>query len=327
MPSARETYAALVADIIERLQAGVLPWRRPWVVERPTNLFTRKPYSGVNVLALMNAAEQRGFRSSSWITERQALDRGGRILPSEVKRPAHIAMLYMRSFTVSSTNGQSVQVRRLSGRSFPVYNLEQTRGLGRLEPPAPTLQLWNHACERLVENWKTGPRLVTDPSRARYRPAEDVIAIPEPSLFESSSAYYATLFHEMIHATGHPSRLARRSLNDPTRRFGSDSYAFEELVAELGSAFLCSEAGIGNVGLQDSAAYIDSWLKALSGDRNRLFLAAFLAERACDLVLGRVTGGRRTPKDDDATAAQPVPRPTDIPASDHAPRVPARQAA
>ena len=293
MPSAPETYAALVTAILAQLERGEMPWRRPWAFDRPGNLFTRRSYTGINVLALMLAAQERGYRSSLWTTATQAMERGGRVLAGELERPVHIAMMYMKSFTTTSGRGQRVVVRKLAGRSYPVYNLEQTRGLGRLVRPGRNLELWNLECDRIVRAWPGAPRLVPDPERAFYRPADDVVAIPDRDCFESDSRYYATLFHELIHATGHPTRLNRESFRSPAIDFGSEAYAFEELVAELGAAFLCSETGIGNATMQDNAAYIGGWLKVLRRDRKKLFLAAFLAERACDLVLGRVSGGKR----------------------------------
>ena len=293
MPSARETYAALVTDIIQQLEAGVMPWRRPWAVQRPTNLYTRKAYTGINVLALMNSATRRGYRSPSWITENQALDRGGRILPSEIDDPTFIAMMYTTKFTVLSKAGAPVVLRRLSGRSFPVYNLEQTRGLGRLEPAARNLDLWNQGCERIVEAWTGAPPIVYNQTGACYWPVEDKIGMPDLEQFHSSAAYYATLFHEMIHATGHPSRLNRGGVRPPYPDPHDSLYATEELIAELGSAFLCSDAGIGNASLQDNASYISSWLGALSENRTHFFFAAWQAERACEHVLGRVAPGKR----------------------------------
>ena len=293
MPSARETYAALVTDIIQQLEAGVMPWRRPWAVQRPVNLYTRKAYTGINVLALMNSAARNGYRSPSWITENQALDRGGRILPSELDAPTFIAMMYTTKFTVLSKTGAPVVLRRLTGRSFPVYNLEQTRGLGRLEPAARNLDLWNQGCERIVEAWADAPPITYNQTGACYWPAEDKIGMPDFEQFHSSAAYYATLFHEMIHATGHAKRLNRSGVRAPYPDRTDSLYATEELVAELGSAFLCSDAGIGNASLQDNASYISSWLGALSENRNIFFFAAWLAERACDHVLARVTGGKR----------------------------------
>jgi len=293
MPSARDTYRTLVHSIVAELERGVMPWRRPWVVERPSNLFTRKPYTGINVLALMHAAQQRGYRSASWLTECQARRRGGHVLATEVLRPASIVMLYMRSQTVTARHGQHKVARILTGRSFPVYNLEQTRGLGRLEEPAATMDLFHQGAERVAGGWKGAPAVIADSARAFYSATRDVIAMPGRGQFGNGGAYFATLFHEMIHATGHPSRLGRETFLDGKGDFGTEAYAFEELIAELGAAFLCSEAGIGNVGLQDNAAYIESWLTVLRRDRNKLSLAAFLAERASDLVLDRVSGGQR----------------------------------
>ena len=158
MPTGPETYAALVTAILAQLERGEMPWRRPWAVERPSNIFTRRNYSGLNVLALMLAAQERGYRSSLWTTEIQARERGGHVLAGELAHPVHIAMMYMKSFTATSKSGQRIDVRKLAGRSYPVYNIEQTRGLGRLVRPGRNLELWNLECERLVSAWQDALR-------------------------------------------------------------------------------------------------------------------------------------------------------------------------
>ena len=111
--------------------------------------------------------------------------------------------------------------------------------------------------------------------------------MPQPEAFDSAEAYHSTLFHELAHATGHPSRLARFDLNSPLAAFGSPDYSREELVAELGAAFLCAETGIANVTLENSAAYIQSWLQVLRNDKRMVVIAAAQAQKAADFILNR----------------------------------------
>lgn len=288
MPSSQAAYAELVDTVLQRLSEGVMPWREPWTAASPANLYTRREYQGVNRLLLRTTAIQRGYGSPYWVTVRQAQLRGGHVIPGELSRPVMACSMRWRTYTFTDAKGRPVQRWGLSGRSFALYNFEQTRGLGRLVPDASNLDFWTPTeAERIVANWKDGPVRFVHPDRAFYRPLEDRIGMPDRANFDSSDAYHATLFHEMVHATGHPSRCARFPSDGRGLPFGSPEYAFEELVAELGAVFLCGEAGIANRGLQDNAAYLGSWLEVLSDDRRQLFVAASLAEKACDTILGR----------------------------------------
>ncbi len=303
MANGTPAYSALVDEVINMLECGEMPWRKPWVVERPRNLFTRKAYHGSNVLALTLVASKRGYVSNWWLTERQAIKRSGCVRAEELDHPASISMMYWHPYMTLSKLGKPVRVSVLRGRDYRVYNIEQTRGLGRLLPEQMSLELWPSKARHIVDTWREAPTLTTDPQRAFYSPARDVIALPPAESFTSTSEYYSTLFHEMVHSTGHCSRLGRYKSVDTDNRFGSESYAFEELVAELGAVFLCAEAGLANQTLQNNAAYIGSWLHVLRRNKSKLFIASVQAEHACNFVLGRKTLEK---KSEAGTAPEPA---------------------
>lgn len=145
-------------------------------------------------------------------------------------------------------------------------------------------------CEQVVTAMPKRPAINHHGARACYSPALDTVSMPESKLFESGEGYYSTLFHELIHSTGHVSRLNRREITDPIR-FGSDPYSREELVAEMGAAFLCGHCGIENKTIDQSAGYIQSWLGKLKEDRRLVVHAAVQAQKACDFILDLETGG------------------------------------
>lgn len=130
------------------------------------------------------------------------------------------------------------------------------------------------------------PRVETGRSRAAYHPAQDCVYLPEVRAFQSDEDYYATQFHELIHSTGHPSRLSRLGITNPII-FGSHTYAKEELVAEMGASFLCGRAGIENKVIENSAAYIDNWMRRIRKDHALVVQAASQAQKAADYVLAR----------------------------------------
>jgi antirestriction protein ArdC len=167
-----------------------------------------------------------------------------------------------------------------------VFNLKQCEGVEAppLGEPINPIQ----KCEEIVSGYKTMPDLrINTRDKAYYAPKDDYISLQPMQTFKRASGYYATLFHEMTHATGHEKRLGRFNSKDYHRPFGCEDYSKEELIAELGSAFLCAEAGIDNSELDNSAAYIQSWLKALKNDKRLLIAASGLAAKAARYILGQ----------------------------------------
>jgi antirestriction protein ArdC len=283
MPSGKVVYRDLVDTVLADLERGVMPWRKPWVVRRPTNLFTRLPYGGLNQLLLAEKAAGRGFTSHFWLTARQALQRGGVLRAGEESKPVMACSMYWYQYM-----SRGVPRWGFGGKSFALYNVDQTFGLGRLLPNDAQLSLWTPGpAEAIARKWEDAPQVRSHPSGAFYSPTADRIAMPPRETFVVENEYYATLFHEMVHATGHRSRLGRLGLPERDSSFGSPDYAFEELVAELGAKFLCAEAGIANECAQNNSSYIGNWLQTLRNDRRQLHVAASHAERACDLILGR----------------------------------------
>lgn len=265
---------ARVTDaIIDRLEKGTVPWHKPWKsrFSLPVNLASGRPYRGINAFALA----MQPYRSRYWLTLRQAAQLGGSVRCGE------------RGTTVIFWTWLEKDEDRIPFlRYYTVFNAEQCDGL-KLPEPAPVPEIHPiDAAEKIVAEFRNGPRIERVGNQALYRPPADTILMPVRESFESSEEYYSTLFHELTHSTGHESRLARPTLVDLCP-FGSTNYSKEELVAEMGAALLCGEAGIENRTIDNSAAYIGGWLKKLQDDRRLLIVAAAQAQKAADLILGR----------------------------------------
>jgi antirestriction protein ArdC len=276
-------YEIVTSRIIEALNRGVVPWRCPWTVEAPRNLVSGREYRGVNVLLLQSAA----YSSPYWLTFKQARD-----LRGSVKRGEHGCPVIFWKVSDEETSSGKVEKSFLL-RYFTVFNVAQTEGI---EAPATSSRKPFDpivACEQVVTSYPSPPGLEHGGGRACYSPSLDRVQIPAREQFNSGAEYYSTLFHELTHSTGAATRLSRKGVIDPIR-FASHDYAFEELVAECGSAFLAAHAGISTDVLPNSAAYIASWAKKLRSEPRWIVEAAAQASKAADLVLGRLAqkGGR-----------------------------------
>lgn len=172
-------------------------------------------------------------------------------------------------------------------RYFTLFNVEQVEGCtiesGR--PVETTCRI--DEAESVLSMMPNPPKLVRHHSSAFYRPDLDAVAMPDIQKFRSAESYYATLYHELGHATGHPTRLNRRGVAEVTV-FGSSDYSREELVAELASAFVCAEIGLDNSLIDAAASYIDGWMKALSNDPRAVVHASSQARHAADYIFGRL---------------------------------------
>lgn len=291
-----KVYEVITGQIVEQLERGVVPWARPWKVDglAPSNLVSRRPYRGINVFLL-------GFRTAStpwWLTFRQAKALGGAIRAGERSTPVIFWRWVDRSGRETEAGGASEgsgtprRERLPVLRYYSVFNLDQTEGIDPSKVPAadavavapmPT-------AEEIVAGFQEPPTIEHRAQpRAFYRPATNSVTMPPRSAFGRTEGYYSTLFHELTHATGHTKRLARPGFDkNHAAPFGSEPYAREELVAELGAAFLCGEAGI-EPDIPNSAAYIDHWRRNLSRDSRLVITAAQQAQRAADYILGRAT--------------------------------------
>jgi len=272
-------------QIVETIERGAsefsLPWNRGGNILRPTNIESGKPYQGVNVVALWATSELRGFNSGVFGTYRQWTEKKARVRKGE--RASYV--VFYKEYDVAQ-DGETESSTRLVARATPVFAAEQVDGytapvIASPEPVEPIA-----ACETFVAATKA--ILHHGGDRAFYRPSTDEIHLPNHEAFTgsktrgASEAYYGILLHELTHWTSHPSRCAR----ELGKRFGDSAYAMEELVAELGAAFLCADLGIAPEPRPDHAQYLASWLDVLKGDNRAIFTAASKASEAARFLAG-----------------------------------------
>ena len=267
-------------QIVAILESGTSPWVKPWsntaATGMPHNHSTKRAYQGINVLILWAAAAERGFTSSAWLTYKQAQAAGGQVRKGE----KGTAITFYKPIQIEA-DGEEKTIPMM--KTFTVFNVDQIDGLEMPEtteqPKDFTADQKTDAAVRLFECYRerAGIHFQTGGNRAFYSPSHDTIQMPERSDFTTESGYAATLLHEAVHSTGHQLRLNR--IKDTSKK----GYAFEELVAEIGAAFLCCDLGITNE-MEQHASYIDSWLKALKDDRTLIFKAAAKASKAYELI-------------------------------------------
>ncbi|MDH5543699.1 MAG: zincin-like metallopeptidase domain-containing protein [Nitrospinota bacterium] len=287
-------YEIVTDKIINALENGVIPWRKPWRSGGPKNLISKKPYRGINVLLLGLGMDLRGFASPWFATFRQISQLGGTVKKGE-KGTCVVFWKALDRDDVDET-GDSVESDEKSGKQTPyvlryykVFNIDQTEGIPPEKIPQEEILEFNpvEEAEKIVRDYEDSPLILFEGNRASYNRILDLVRMPAKKSFEGVEEYYSTLFHELVHSTGHEKRLAR--LANTKANFGSEEYSCEELVAEMGSAFLCSSAGIENSSvLQNSAAYIANWLKALKDDRRLLLRASSQAQKAANYILGEI---------------------------------------
>jgi antirestriction protein ArdC len=304
-PLSRDIYTQITDTIIAAIEAGAGQWDMPWHRQgvahtRPTNALTGKRYRGINVLALWAAAEERGFTTGIWGTYRQWQEKGAQVRKGEKSS----LVVFFKEFPVDETNpdtGETERGRRLIAKASYVFNANQVAGFALPEAapsadPAETLG----AVEAYIA--ATGAQVTFGGQRAFYTPMTDTIHMPDRNRFVGSATssatecLYATLLHELTHWTGIKTRCDRVF----GKRFGDDAYAMEELVAELGAAFLCADRGIANTPRPDHAAYIGHWLTILKADKKAIFTAASKAAQAVDYLDGLQAGGKVQRADDEA---------------------------
>ncbi len=277
-------YNDLVARFIAQLEQGTRPWARSWVGQesrfmRPLR-HNGTPYRGVNTLALWCAAEDRGFQSPHWMTFNQAKEFG-----ASVRKGAKAAFVFYYGTAEREADEGEANVYKFV-KTYCVFNAEEIEGLpARFATQAPVItpaetEARNLAADQFVQRTRAVVR--HGGGRAFYTPGGDFIQMPQFQAFDSAEAYYATLLHELTHWTGSNGRVDRPK----GARFGDAAYAMEELVAELGAAFLCSDLRLSDSPREDHASYLASWAKALKAQPTILMSAAGAAEKACDYLHG-----------------------------------------
>ena len=291
-------YRDITDKIIAELERGIVPWVQPWNSSRqlcplglPVNGLTRRSYSGINILLLWSALEERGFASPHWITFKQCIAMGGSVRKGEKGTHVYFADKFVpqKEKARSEETGDEPSAIAFLKR-YTVFNAEQCDGLpkGLIAPPvAKSERQIVPEAEALIG--ATGADFRIGGDQAFYVPSEDFIRIPNQTAYPDQINYYRTAFHELGHWTGHKTRLDR-SL---TTKFGTVDYAREELVAEMATAFVCVSLGI--VPTVRHADYIGNWLQVLKEDARAIVKAASLASKACDFILAFKAEVKDTP--------------------------------
>lgn len=289
-----KVYDIINNRITDLLEQGTIPWHKPWNASTnyPKNLISKKEYRGINIFILANSP----YSSPYWMTFKQIQDKGGHVLKGEKSTP----IIFWKWLNTADSEGSESQDSRIVKipmlRYYNVFNLEQTEGI---TAPVPEENIDHQPLplpEQVFQNMPQRPELKFGGNRAYYSPTLDYVQLPHLSTFNTPEEYYNTLWHELSHATGHSKRLARKSILEPSY-FGSHEYSKEELVAEMGAAFLSGYCGTENVTIENSAAYIKGWLKALKNDKTLLIHAAAQAQKAADFILNRKGGESEVEQD------------------------------
>jgi antirestriction protein ArdC len=270
-----DIYEQVTANIVKALEAGSAPWLKPWSGKggsgfEPYNGSSGRPYNGINLLILGCLP----YADNAFLTYKQAKALGGNVRKGE----KGCMVIFWQFNRLTDSNGDAKTVP--FAKAYTVFNVEQCEGIATdsLKRPAPIVA-GSTAVNDLAASH--GAQVFHGGDKACFIPSQDKILMPSAADFKSLGHYQSTLAHELVHWSGHDSRLKR----DFSGRFGSEAYAFEELVAEIGSAFVCAQLGLALDGLQHSD-YLASWLKVLKADKRAIFTAASKAKQAAGFLLG-----------------------------------------
>jgi antirestriction protein ArdC len=281
--STSSIYSEVTNRIIAALEAGAVPWTRPWRSVAHHNAISRAPYRGINALVLNLTALERGYESAAWITYRQAQSLGGHVRRGE----RGTAIVWWRAPAGPPADpdveADAHQHRYWLLRTYTVFNAGQVEGLTLQVDPEQHESPRSGAFDAAVALYGADIRHGGD--RAFYDPVADRIQMPPRAWFDPPDRYYGVLGHELIHHSGAPQRLAR----DLSGRFGSAAYAADELVSEIGSAFLAARFRVPQA-TDANASYIASWIRLLGSDSRAIFTAARLAQQAADFIAAPRTG-------------------------------------
>lgn len=310
-----DIYEIVTNKILEKLEQGQIPWQKPWNIKTglPCNITTGKEYNGINVMLL---GSQR-YDSKYWLSYKQCAEKGGNVKKGE-KGSMIVFWNFIDKNTGKAVSNDSDHPKTKSGDVIPilkyytVFNVNQCENLDlkrlkeELETQASVKPVSDasptKAMQDIVDQYQNGPEIKYGFTRACYRPLSDEINMPKSERFISIEEFYCSQYHEMIHSTGHESRLNRRDSKE-VRSFGDEAYSKEELVAEMGAAFLCAKAGIEPKIINNSTAYIQSWIKELKDDKKLLITAAGQAQKAANYI----TNDLEQTKIKTSTLAAPAP--------------------
>lgn len=303
---ARDMYQEVTDRIVAALEKGTAPWKRPWRSAQdagmgfPVNALTGNTYQGMNVLLLWLSAAELGFGSDIWLTYRQAQQLGGHIRKGEIAtdaviyKPLKVPVKDRNGHVLRDERGEVVMTEVPMIKANPLFHVSQCDELpanfyeSRRMPEEAAEGITLPATRRALDILNASGVKVTRAAqnRAYYSPSNDRIVMPLSSQFDCEAGYWATLLHELVHASGHQSRLNREGITSSSRKFGDPLYCEEELIAEIGSAFLCAQIGVQ--GEVNHESYIQSWQRVLKADKKALFRAAKQARLASEFLLNAV---------------------------------------
>ncbi len=279
-----DLYTRITADIVAQLERGVRPWHQPWAHGHPAGPISRplrstgEPYRGINVVVLWLTTFEKGYSAPLWLTFQQAKQLGGSVKKGEKGTTVVYANTFEKTKT-DAASGEETTERIPFLKAYTVLNDEQTDGLtGHFYATRSEAERLAHA-DAFFTNTHADTR--HGGGKAFYSPSGDFIQLPPFESFHTHESYYATHAHESVHWTKHENRLNR---SFDSKRFGDDGYAVEELVAEMGAAFLCADLGITPEVMPEHAEYLAAWLTVLKQDAKAVFTAAAHAERAADYL-------------------------------------------
>ena len=274
-----KVYTIILKKLIEKLESGVVPWHCPWLHGSPRNYYSKKSYSGLNLI-LLGMLE---YRFPYFVTWNQIRKLNASVITGE--KP-HLVVFYKpieKEVDVLDVKTGEITTELKTKyilRYYTVFNIEQTT----LKQPEIKDYDSLLQCDKVVHNMPKRPLIIHKYQTAYYSPDKDIVNIPLYGSFEKPELYYVTLFHELVHATGHEKRLGRCNLKEG-HSFGDHVYSREELIAELGAAFLSAHVGISNQTLDDSSSYINGWLKILKEQPKFIFQSSTSAKQATEYIL------------------------------------------
>ena len=290
----KDIYSKITNQIVAELEKGVRPWLKPWNAEHAEGRIIRPlrangiPYRGINVVMLWSAAMEKGYAAPQWMTFKQALELNAHVRKGEQGSQVVYASKITRTETDAGTGEESERdIPFMKG--YTVFNVEQIEGLPASFYPKPEPRSEELLRNQKAEAFFAATKAVVRHSgtQAYYSISSDHVQMPPFEIFRDAESYYATLAHETTHWTRHEKRLNREF---GRKRFGDEGYAMEELVAELGSAFLCADLELTPELRDDHASYLASWIAVLKNDPRAIFTAASHAQRAADFLNGLQPG-------------------------------------
>jgi antirestriction protein ArdC len=281
-------YEIITERIVSLLEKGCVPWQQPWSAEQgfPKNLVSQKEYRGVNPFLLASM----GYTSPYFLSFKQAKELGGSPRKGEHGCP----VVFWKQLEVADVAAKDGKKKIPMLRYYTVFNVTQCDGIPTVKIPKGKAFNFDHkpieSAQRIVDAMPKRPEIKSGVGRAFYSPSSDFVGMPSLAEFRSPEDYHSVLFHELVHATGHASRLGRKcvtSSDGEWSAFGTAPYAREELVAEMGAAFLAGHAGIIEQTILPTANYLASWIERLKDDPKLIVQAAANAQRASDFILGK----------------------------------------